>query len=118
MIEIQMTERTFQMWDYHSSHSQLLLRSPKRPGITTNIDIKFFGVSYLNIPTIIRGCSIVEASAEEIEIVDALLPNRSDASDIFIISSAGNRYPIVAINYKISENTLDIFQTTLDRDDR
>ncbi|WP_310487566.1 hypothetical protein [Chamaesiphon sp. VAR_69_metabat_338] len=117
MIEMQIAERTFQMWDYHSSHSQLLLRSPKRPGITTNIDIKFFGVAYLNIPTIIRGCAIGEATAAEIEQIDSLLPNRADVNRVFIISSAGNRYPIVAVNYKISENTLDIFQTILDRYD-
>jgi hypothetical protein len=117
MIEMQILERTFQMWDYHSSHSQLLLRSPKRPGITTNIDIKFFGVFYLNIPTIIRGCSIGEATSAEVQAIDSLFPNRVDVNRVFMISSAGNRYPIVAINYKISENTLDIFQTVLDRYD-
>jgi hypothetical protein len=114
MNDLKITERTFQLWDYNVSHSHLLLRSPKCPGIDTNIDIKFFGVSYLNIPTIIRGCSIVEANSEEIETIHSLFPNRSDATEIFIIASAGNRYSIVAVAYKISENELDIFQTTLD----
>jgi ribulose 1,5-bisphosphate carboxylase large subunit-like protein len=121
MNDLKMTERTFKLWDYHASHQHLLLRSPKSPGTnfiaptTTNIDIRFMGVDYLNIPTIIRGCSIVEANAEEIETIDSLFPNRSDANKIFIIASAGNRYSIVAVAYKISENELDIFQTTLDR---
>jgi hypothetical protein len=121
MMNQSIIDRTFKLWDYHVSHNHLLLRSPKSPGTNlnlpanTNVDIKFFGVSYLNIPTMLRGCSIVAANIEEITTIDALLPNRSDLDRIFIISSAGNRYLVVAASYEISEKDLDIFQTTLDR---
>jgi hypothetical protein len=114
-------DRTFKLWDYHTSHNHLLLRSPKSPGsnrtppANTNIDIKFFGVSYLNIPTLLRGFEIVTPNVEEINTIDSLFPNRTAENKIFIIVSAGNRYLLVAVGCEISENDLDIFQTTLDR---
>ncbi|PSB59463.1 hypothetical protein [Chamaesiphon polymorphus] len=114
-------DRTFKLWDYHTSHNHLLLRSPKSPDsnhtppANTNIDIRFFGVSYLNIPTLLRGCEIVEANVEKINTIDSLFPNRTAENKIFIIVSAGSRYLVVAVGYEISENDLDIFQTILDR---
>jgi hypothetical protein len=43
-------DRTFQLWEYRVSHSSLLNRSPKSPGVSTNIDLICTGVEYLAVP--------------------------------------------------------------------
>jgi hypothetical protein len=44
------TDRAFQLWEYKVSHGSLLIRSPKGPEISTNIDLVCVGVEYPAAP--------------------------------------------------------------------
>jgi hypothetical protein len=113
----QMSTRIFKIWDYNVSHNQLLIRSPRNEslGVATNIDIKFRGVSHMNIPTSFNGCEIVEPNLEEINEIKYITSNNNIADiSIFIILSAGKRYSVTASSCKISENDMDIFETSLE----
>lgn len=110
----QMSKRRFKFWDYNVSHNQLLIRSPKNEEFNTNIDIKFIGVSYLDIPTIMTGFFFSEPSIDEVSKVKVNLPAKSESDNIFVLSSLNNRYIIVAKFCGVSENELDIFETTLE----
>lgn len=109
-----MSQRRFKVWEYNVSHQQLLIRSPKTEEFQANIDIKFCGVLYLNLPTTLINISLSEPSIEEVNNVSLLLPNKSNTEKAFILSSLNNRYVVVAVSCKISENELDIFDTSLE----
>src|ERR1700748_2462832 len=47
MKEIFKSDRYFTFFDFVISHGQLLLRSQKKDGIGNNIDIIFFGTTYI-----------------------------------------------------------------------
>ncbi len=70
----QISKRRFQFCDYNVSHNQLLIRSPKNKEFNTNIDIKFIGVSYLDIPTTMRGFLFSEPSIDEASKIKLNLP--------------------------------------------
>lgn len=55
-----------------------------------------------------------EPSIEEVNNVSLLLPNKSNTEKAFILSSLNNRYVVVAVSCKISENELDILDTSLE----
>jgi hypothetical protein len=40
----------FQRWEFQVSHGQLLIRSPKDANRSTNIDLIFSGVEYMDLP--------------------------------------------------------------------
>jgi hypothetical protein len=65
-----LAKRRFKLWDYNVSHNQLLIRSSKSENTNTNIDIKFIGVSYINLPATITDISFVEPISEELNIVN------------------------------------------------
>ena len=59
-------QRRFQMWSYTTSHSELLLRSPKTPRLPTRIDVFFKDVKAIHLPTAFDGLVISEAIESEI----------------------------------------------------
>ena len=52
------SDRTFQLWHYTVSHSQLLLRSPPGSSHSTRIDILFKCVDRMDVPTSMDGLRI------------------------------------------------------------
>jgi hypothetical protein len=62
--EIINSPRSFQIWSYSVSHSQLLFRSTKSAEFQTRVDVFFKGVSELHLPTAFKGLSIAEADAD------------------------------------------------------
>ena len=54
--------RTFQLWEYHIGHKQLLLRSTKESDHPTRVEVAFKNVRALKIPTVMRDLSISLAS--------------------------------------------------------
>jgi hypothetical protein len=113
-MNVEMSKRTFKLWDYNVSHNQLLIRSPKNEDINSNIDLKFVGVSYLNIPTLFEGCSFVKPIPDEINKIAYILKGKFNLDNIFVISTSEERYIVVAKSCHFSENNLDIFETTLE----
>ena len=106
--------RTFQLWDYCVSHSQLLIRSPKSPGEVEepayNLDLMFLYVRYLGVRSTLRGIRVYEATDVE---ADSLAPLRGTDDGVFIIESEGKRNHIVASGLAVMRTTSDIFESSL-----
>lgn len=80
-------DRTFQIWEYKVSHSQLLLRSVKDSSKDTRIDILFKNVGIIFIPTLLAQIKIRETNPLAVSLVgdEDFLQGRR----IFQIESAG-----------------------------
>ncbi len=91
------SDRKFRLWDYKVSHNQALIRSPRKPDIATNVDIVFWGVERLDLPTNLDGLQMSKGDDDE-----------------FIIESGGQRFVVVADGCKVLENGLDIFESSLE----
>ena len=57
--------RTFQVWSYSVSHSQLLLRSNRTGGLGTRAEVLFKGVDAFELQTVNRGLDISELPIEQ-----------------------------------------------------
>lgn len=102
-------DRMFQLWEYRVSHGSLLIRSPKAPGIPTNIDLVCLGVEYLALPRHIRGVDLLEPTPQEVEDLGQLMHKPVQPSHVRIVASEGQRFPIIAASFQVSENDNDIF---------
>lgn len=91
------SERKFRMWDYRVSHNQLLIRSPQTPDISTNVDIVFWGVDRVDLPTAFNGLELIKRGEED-----------------FSIGTDSGEYSILASGCKVLENELDIFESSLE----
>jgi hypothetical protein len=88
--------RVFRAWLYSVSHSTLLLRSIKEPGVPTRIDVIFKPVRYLRIPTTIDGLELhlVEPGEIDGELTASIGP--VDAKDkLFALAGPTGRWWIV-----------------------
>lgn len=112
--------RTFKLWEYQVSHSQLLIRSPNAPATQqstecfTNIDLLFASVDYCALPHLIRGIEISAPTAAELEHLEVVLGDRPDFGDVFVLVSSGQRFPVVAGRLAITENDWDIFESPIE----
>ena len=84
--------------------------SPK-DRLSTNIDLVCVGVEYLAAPRHMRGLDLVDATVDEIKTLRDLLGKDVQPSSVRVVVSEGHRFPIVAANFKISENQRDIFHS-------
>jgi len=62
--ELFSSDRSFQLWRYTVSHSQLLLRSNKTDTETKRVEVLFKGVDLVTIPTTLDGLVITENPLE------------------------------------------------------
>lgn len=113
-------DREFQLWDYWVSHSQLLIRSPlnENEGVMTNLDIIFRGVDYLALPSGPFKLRLCEASDEESAL--ALSESKpgaiSPGGNVFVLFCEGSKHYVIAYSFEVSENTLELFESSLIRD--
>jgi hypothetical protein len=70
------SDRKFQLWHFGVSHSQLLLRSQKRPseGVPSNIDLLFKGVFALQLKDVYASIFIRHASPDEVAVIQTVAP--------------------------------------------
>lgn len=108
------SNRTFRLWEYRVSHDQLLLRSPLSKTFSTNLDVIFAGIRYLEMPTFWHSLSITEGTPEEMQDICQRLKRNMPHERIYILSSGETRFKVVAVSMKIFENELDIFQSSLE----
>src|SRR5688572_14874887 len=87
VYDIDLSGRTFTVWDASPTHSRLLLRSPAP---NDNIDIVFWGIEHMNILSIMRELSI--------EVIETPLGQ----CNTYIICSNEGEFFIKAHAYKIS----------------
>lgn len=108
------TERHFRLWDYTVSHDQLLLRSPGTPESPKNLDVIFLGVDYLSIPTMLTGLKLGRASVKDSAKVIGRLKEAPDCCEVYAVVTGGHRYYIVAVAFRVYENDLDLFESSLE----
>ena len=93
----------------------MLLRSPITPHEhETNLDIVMWGVEHLDIPTTMQGLTVGPPAPEEIERAGRAIGRELEPSEVVGFESGGRRFFVVAFGYKILENTLDIFESSLE----
>jgi hypothetical protein len=101
------SDRTFQLWDYSVSHARMLLRSAASPGVPTNIDVVFFGVERVEIPTTMRG-------GLEIAEPEPFVGEHGKQSRLFRVTANGRQSAVVALACVVLENQLDYIDSALD----
>jgi hypothetical protein len=100
------SDHQFRLWDYKVSHDKLLLRSPESSLQPYNIDIVFYGVERLDLPTMIK-------DGLEISGPEASAAHGGD-SHLFRITADGREYCIVALACYVFKNRLDVTDSILD----
>jgi hypothetical protein len=109
------SDRPFRVWDYLVSHDQLLLRSAKIKGFERNIDVIFFGVSYIQLHTVLSGVTIskIDPPDEEVAYESIKKYLKHEGNKLFQVASANERYLIVAAFVRVFENALEFDETSL-----
>jgi hypothetical protein len=94
--------RQFTIWSYEIGHGQLLLRAPKYGIHSTQIDVGFKGVKFIQLPAHFPGLSISEASADALGIT---LPPPHYTRDSYFLSLKGEGWSgaVVTLNMGIIE---------------
>ena len=106
------SERTFRVWDWCVSHSQLLLRSARNQNDPddSNLDLVFAGVFYMELPNIIRGVEIVQPLPGD----DAGRVQAPDGGQYYVLVTEKRRFIVGAVSLQIMENKLAFLESSLD----
>lgn len=104
-------DRQFQLWEYKVSHGSALIRSPRGPSASTNVDIVVVGVEYLSLPTLLRGVIVEEGTAKEQAQMSGLLGRMLADEGVWALVSSQVRYLVVGVQLDVRENTMDIFES-------
>lgn len=107
------SDRSFQIWDYNVSHRQLLLRSPQTPEIFTNIDVAFWGVTFIDISSSLDGLSLSRAADDDFGNSRRWPARPAGGVDVYRLVSGGVDYRVAASGFRVLENRLDIFESSL-----
>ncbi|HEY0483981.1 MAG TPA: hypothetical protein VGD37_40960 [Kofleriaceae bacterium] len=92
-------ERTFKIWDFYITHSQLLLRSHKTVTHPKNIDIIFGDVDYVELPATLFGLDLVDAGPEDYRKAEQVMDGPVAAERVFAIETKGRRYLVIAAGW-------------------
>ncbi|MHC2067785.1 hypothetical protein ACYFX5_09955 [Bremerella sp. T1] len=105
------SDRNFRLWDFRVSHNQLLIRSPSTREISTNVDLVFWGVEFMSIPTALNGLEITRTESKNDDGLNFKPPSNGS---MFLIETASTKNVVVAAGCKVLKNTLDIFDSSLE----
>lgn len=100
----------FKMWYYTVSHGQLLLRSNG----STNIDIYFGDVIYIEIPTSMSDLTVRETTKEDDEYIRKKIGKVNNTQKITVLLCENRKYYIVSSVMMIMENSLSAFELPFD----
>jgi len=123
-MKIISSSRKFLVWQYAVDKKQLLIRSPKgwqtnsTPSEGTNLDLLFNSVKYWKLPACLIGIELVYPSCEEVSNLESILETKINASELRLIVSNAQQFYVIASELEISENNLDIFETTIQQNIR
>lgn len=126
---IYQSHRTFKVWSYTVSHSSLLIRSIMKfideddfsEETSYNIDIEFWSVTFIGIPSTLKNLKIKEISED-------LLPAHVDSAlckykqKIFEISEESKKYYVIAgglligVNKWVNEDRISNYDLNLEHD--
>lgn len=97
------SQRRFKLWDYSVSHKQLLLRSPYDLVVRDNVDIVFWQVEYIAVPTLLDGVSLNDSSDAERELIESVVGTKLP-SPVYRIDSGERSYFVAAGGFKVLSN--------------
>lgn len=109
--------RFFCVWDFMSSHAQLLIRSRKDESFPATVDVIFRGVAFVQIPTwLMDGLTIRKASsAETRKVVEFVGVKYAEYADrLYTLESGDVRGFVAARSVEVRETDLEASQTSLD----
>ena len=86
------SDRSFRLWEYRVSHDQLLVRSPKSETNSTNFDLIFVGVKYIELPALFSGLSIVSGTAADTASFAEKTGRAIVEERVFAVTTNGRRY--------------------------
>jgi hypothetical protein len=109
MTTVAYPDRRFQLWEYRVSHGGLLIRSPKGPSASLNVDMLFYGVEFVSCPRLMRGIELVEATLEDLRRVADEIGAVGHEDRVFVLSSEGVRHLVVASSLRVTEHDGEIF---------
>lgn len=110
------SERYFTVFDYSPSHGRLLIRSDKRKGHDTNIDIIFFDTQFIQVFNMLDSIKIKLLDKSESEIKYKTVSNYLNYEDnnLFEIESNGESYFIAAFFVRVYKNELEHYESNLE----
>ena len=120
MKEIFKSNRYFTLFDVIVSHGQLLLRSQSTDEFKNNIDIIFFGATYIQLFSRLKGIQIKRLE-KNIDIVNYNSVKKYldyENNYLFEIESNGEKYYIAASFVRIFENELEFSESSLNKEER
>lgn len=103
-------KRKFKLWFYQVSHSEAIIRSPKRhleKTYDTNVDIYLGGIEYMEMPTNIQELEISNATVEDVDYISEKTGKAIAKEKIIVFISQGRKYYVVASIVKMMKNDLD-----------
>ena len=104
-------DRRFELWAYTVSLGRMLLRSIRRADGTLapgNVDVRFFGVAYLELPTTLHDLEVSFADPAEIDHVVGRLGRPLGAGEnVFALTGGSARYLVVAAGWSVEENEME-----------
>lgn len=103
-------KRKFKLWFYQVSHSEAIIRSPKRhleKIYDTNLDIYLGDIEYMEMPTNIQELEISNATVEDVDYISEKTGKVIAKEKIIVFISQGRKYYVVASIVKIMKNDLD-----------
>lgn len=108
------SERRFKVWDYHVSHSRLLIRSDRLSIFAFNIDIIFYNVWAFDG---FVGFNSIEVSTLDEELIDherygELVQSKN--LKVFRLKDGDKEHTVVASWYKVFENDVDSMVSSID----
>jgi hypothetical protein len=77
------------MWSYTISHSQLLLRSPKSPGVETRMDVVFANTASICIPQRMKNMCVREITFDAMPSEFRGLVVADDGTRLFAVTGDG-----------------------------
>jgi hypothetical protein len=101
----------FKLWEYRVSHSQLLIRRPRLSEASRNVDLKFYDVEYVDLPSVFPGLEIAEANQKEIAFASGRLGRPVESERVIVLESRGERYIVVAGALVVEESATGIFES-------
>lgn len=113
-----MGEGDFQLWGYIVSMSQLLLRSTKSERFDTRVDIAFWNVQAIQLPTLLPGMRVAPADSEDTERIRAEAGiGAIENTSVFLVADRGYRGYVVAGRMVTCEDSGEYFEPSQIWDD-
>ena len=101
----------FKFWEYRVSHSQLLIRCPKLSEGSKNVDLKFYNVEYVDLPSVLPDLQIEDPNQDDIVFATSRLGKPVEKMRVVVLTTRGQRYIVIAGAVTISESTMGIFES-------